>query len=182
MRYARLIDANVTEITNRDPVGRYHPDLIWQEIDPAQPTAPYVVAGWQYVDGAFQPADLEAFKTEGAARVNAAAEAARARFLTQGQGQAMTYEAKAAEARAYLAALLGGTPVDEDYPFLKAEAEATGQAIGDLAGEVSQTSDAWTATGATIEGLRKGALLAITNAATADDVIAAEAVTWPTPS
>lgn len=113
-------------------------------------------------------------------QVDADAEATRKLYLTAGEGQAMTYDAKAQEAKAYLAA---GSPVAEDYPFLDAEATATGQDIAVVAATVNAKRDYWIAKGAEIEGLRKGAHVAIAAVAVGDEdaLLAATNIDWPSP-
>ncbi|HEX8384168.1 hypothetical protein [Sphingomonas sp.] len=117
--------------------------------------------------------NLVALRTALAARVDADAEAMRMRFLTPGAGQAMTYQRKEAEARAYLAD--AGAPV----PFLAAEAPARGMTIEALAVEVVDRANAWTAIGSTIEALRLGAKGGVEIATTLGSILAAATVTWP---
>ena len=49
MRWALIIDGRVTEITEIDPAGRFHPSLVWVECGPE------VESGWQYDGEAFSP-------------------------------------------------------------------------------------------------------------------------------
>ncbi|PCG08681.1 hypothetical protein COA17_11025 [Sphingomonas ginsenosidimutans] len=116
--------------------------------------------------------DLPALRARAVIAIDAAAEAARMRFLTPGQGQAMTYQRKEAEARAWL--------VDNDVeaPFLAAEAAARGMTIAALAAEVVALADRWAVVGSTIEGLRMGAKAAVTAAGTRAAIEAATDVDW----
>lgn len=103
------------------------------------------------------------------------AETVRNRFLTPGSGQAITYTRKEAEARAWSA--------DADpaaFPFLAAEAAATGMAIADLAALVIAQADAWVAAGSAIEARRRALLVAIEAADTAEELAAVDITSgWP---
>ena len=116
--------------------------------------------------------DLSVLRDTAAANIDAQAEAVRQSILTPGAGQAMTYQRKEAEARAW------SLNNDTTTPFLSAEADARGMTIADLAAEVIQLADAWVATGATIEGLRMGAKAAVGRAATLGAIVAAGKVDW----
>ena len=118
--------------------------------------------------------DLDRLRACLALRVDAEAEAIRQRFLTPGAGQAMTYQAKQAEARAWVSD--NSLPT----PFLSAEAPARGMTVADLADEVIRLSDAWTMIGAAIEGMRMGAKSAIAEAGTLGAIVAASRVDWTT--
>ena len=55
--WAHIENDRVIEITDIDPAGRFHPDLIWIEYDPAETD---VHQGWHYsAGGGFtEPSDL----------------------------------------------------------------------------------------------------------------------------
>lgn len=110
--------------------------------------------------------------------VNRIAEDIRARFLTQGSGQAMTYLRKEDEARRFES---GADPAA--FPFLSAEADATGASLADTATLVLAQANAWATLGAAIEGHRRGLIVAI-NAAEEMAALAAIdiMVGWPTGS
>jgi len=143
-------------------------------------------AGWQAVaiDIAPDPAinvwrggawqvDLSSVKAAAATKVSDDAEALRARFLTPGAGQAMTYVRKEAEARAWT------DGADEAaFPFLNAEATACGMTVADLAATVIAQADAWVRIGSAIEALRRGAFVAIGEAGTIEAIETAAAVDW----
>ena len=116
--------------------------------------------------------DLDVLRETAAASIDAQAEAMRQSILTPGAGQAMTYQRKEAEARAW--------SLDNDTitPFLSAEAGARGLTIADLAAEIIQLADAWVAVGAAIEGLRMGAKAAVRRAANLGAIVAAGTVDW----
>ena len=116
--------------------------------------------------------DLSVLRDTAAANIDAQAEAVRQSILTPGAGQAMTYQRKEAEARAW------SLNNDTTTPFLSAEAGARGMTIADLAAEVIQLADAWVAIGAAIEGLRMGAKAAVGRAANLGAIVAAGKVEW----
>ncbi|BAV65755.1 hypothetical protein [Sphingobium cloacae] len=82
----------------------------------------------------------------------------RQRFITAVPGQAQTYDAKAREAAAWVAAI---DPRTEDFPFLSAEASACGMAMADVAAIIAATTAQWTTLAARIEGARMGAKRAV---------------------
>lgn len=106
-------------------------------------------------------------------RVDAEAGAFRSRFITVSPGQEATYLRKEDEARRYAASGGAGS-----YPFLSAEATATGATLAAVATLVLETADQWVPLGAAIEGRRRAAKLAIEAATTIPAVIAAATVDW----
>ena len=131
-----------------------------------------MVACW---DGMAIFADPAPAKAALIAAVNRIAEEIRAQFLTQGSGQAMTYLRKEDEARRFES---GADPAA--FPFLSAEADATGASLADTAALVLAQADAWAGLGAAIEARRRGLLVAID---AADDTAALAAIDimagWP---
>jgi hypothetical protein len=118
--------------------------------------------------------DLEIIRAAVVAQIDAQAEMARQGVLTPGAGQALTYQRKEAEARAWFAEKKAATP------FLSAEAEARGMTIFALASEVIRNADAWTTIGAAIEGMRMGAKAAVAAAQTLGAIVDASKVKWAT--
>lgn len=108
--------------------------------------------------------------------IDTEAEATRLHYLTPGMGQALTYQRKEAEARAFVADNGAATP------FLAAEANARGVPIAIVAGEVVATADAWVAIGSAIEGKRMAAKAALADAQTFGEIVAAAAVDWSMPA
>jgi hypothetical protein len=107
--------------------------------------------------------------------VNAHAETVRNLFLTPGSGQAITYARKEAEARAWTEE---ADPAD--FPFLSAEATATGATLADTAALVLAQANAWVTIGAAIEGNRRGLVVAIDVAADVDALNEIDtAAGWP---
>ena len=116
--------------------------------------------------------DLGVLRDTAAASIDAQAEGVRQSILTPGAGQAMTYQRKEAEARAW------SLHNDTATPFLSAEAGARGMTIAELAAEIIELADAWVAIGAAIEGLRMGAKAAVGRAANLGAIVAAGKVDW----
>lgn len=116
--------------------------------------------------------DFEVIRHVANGQVDRAAEAMRLRNVTDGAGQALTYQTKAAEAAAYL---MDDTAT---VPFLDAEADARGMTVGDLAAEVSSRSAQWTSIGSRIEALRMGAKTAINAATNLAQVADAIVIDW----
>lgn len=118
-------------------------------------------------------ADLSTLRARAVAAIDTAAERARSRYLTPGAGQAMTYQRKEAEARAFLA------DAGAETMFLSAEAPARAMSVAALAAEVVAQADAWAEVGSAIEALRMGAKAQVAAAATPDAIAAAAELTWP---
>lgn len=132
------------------------------------------------------PPGLDAFKAAALLQVDAAAEAARLQFITPGSGQALEYEATAAEAARALALPAGSALQDADYPWLAAERDAikvaSGQALTLLAvAQMAQATMAgWSQAGSAIKRIRRTAKLQIGAASTIEQVHAVlDGLVWP---
>lgn len=104
---------------------------------------------------------------------NAAGEA-RARYITVSPGQSETYTAKAENAAAYIAA---GYPMPcgaTTYPWIAAEAAATGVTPTELADTIASRAGAWASLGAAIEAARMGAKSSVSLQTTNANVIQAK--------
>jgi hypothetical protein len=102
---------------------------------------------------------LTDYKSQAQDAIDQAAGRARAKYITAAPGQEATYQAKAAEADAFVAA---GRPADTTpYPILTAEAQARGVSVSDVADLVRTTRDQWIQLAAVIEALRVGGKLAV---------------------
>lgn len=127
-------------------------------------------------EGYWEAEEFAARKIGAVAQIDRMAEEARAGFLTPGAGQALTYQRKEEEARAWT------EQSDEaDFPFLQAEAAATDVTVSELAAIVVVQADFWRTIGAQIEGIRMGAKKAIRDADSIEEVAMALDVTWPEP-
>lgn len=88
--------------------------------------------------------------------VDHTAELVRNKYLTIGSGQAMTYIRKETEAHAYKDAgypVISGSP--SNYPWIKAEMDATGNTGQECADNILTQSSLWLAIGTTIEKERR---------------------------
>lgn len=117
------------------------------------------------IEAAAPAAWLVAAQRLGKSIVDRRAEGERLQHITPGDGMAMVYVEKLAEARAALAS--GG---DGDFPLLAASGEKT---VLDAARAVVVQADAWKRIAADIEARRLGAKRAIAAAADVDAVEAA---------
>jgi hypothetical protein len=122
------------------------------------------------------------------ARIDAAAEQVRARYITPGAGQAMEYEEATRQARAALA--VGVEPEAGAYPMLDADVQAgtinpgTGEPVASVlaaAGVVVAMRQQYEVIGADIRRLRLAAKAAVRAAATQAEREAAAVVAWPSP-
>ena len=100
--------------------------------------------------------DLEGAKAWAVKQIDGAAGRARTRYLTVAEGQESTYQAKYADALAFVRAGCPSEQIDA-YPWVKVEAEATGVAYAAAAAGIKAKGDPWHMdTGPKIEGLRIG--------------------------
>lgn len=116
---------------------------------------------------------LDEARAVAVARINFEAGAAREPHITVTAGQSATYLSKQIEAERYRDRQGG------PYPYLEAEAAATGSTVEDVAALVLATAEAWTALNARIEGVRRGALVAVERAADVAEVDAVFPIAWP---
>lgn len=129
------------------------------------------------VDATSNMLALTRIKVELKAKVDSNAEIERLKYITAGDGQAMTYAQKAEEARLCLDA---ADPIPEDYPLLAAEIGITASTLVGVAQVVAAAYAQWLQIGAAIEAARLSAKKAISEAETVEDAqAAAEAVAWP---
>jgi hypothetical protein len=129
---------------------------------------------WFFRDGALVE-DWAPFDAALHAGIDRQAGVERCRFITSIPAQALTYQRKETEARAWLAA---EAPDPAGFPFLSREAAATDQTIDALAAEVAASADQWADLGSRIEAARIGAKRAVTLAVGETDKRAAAAVDW----
>lgn len=105
--------------------------------------------------------DVATIKATTNAKIDSRAEEVRLLFITPGAGQAMSYQRKEAEARAFLAGGVAPTP------FLDAEVDALlgTQTKTQVAETVVAQADTWLAVGSQIELIRRRAKTLINAAA-----------------
>lgn len=121
--------------------------------------------------------DLASFKTLLKSQVDEDAEAERKKYITPGEGQAMTYQRKVEEAKR---AVLEEEPAASDYPMLAASIDVDGATVKEVAAIVLQMDAAWAVVGSEIENIRltaKKAIDAATDIETASAVV--NALNWP---
>jgi len=104
-------------------------------------------------------------------RIDQSAERARLRHVTGGIGQALVYQEKAEQAVDYITA---GYPSDlSAYPYLQAEANATGKDSTQIADDILTQRSMWIAVGAQIEEERLRGKKAVREATDIDDITVA---------
>ena len=121
--------------------------------------------------------DLAEIKSALKDQVDAIAEAERLKYITSGNGQAMTYQQKVQEAQDYLAA---DDPDPASFPILSAEIGVTASSIEEVADTILAAYQQWKQIGAAIEAIRLGGKRDVD---LAEDVEAAQGVVanlvWP---
>lgn len=121
------------------------------------------------------PIDLDIIRSTFLSRVDADAEGARLGLMTNGSGQAMTYQRKADEAKAFA---LDANPMPENYPFLANEIGITADTLEDVAQIVSENHEQWVAAGLSIERHRLQTKAAIRAATSVAEIELAYASMW----
>ncbi|WP_342234661.1 hypothetical protein [Inquilinus sp. OTU3971] len=129
--------------------------------------------------------DLEPLRTAARAKIDAEAEALRLRYITPGEGQAMVYQQKAAEAEVVVSLPIGEA-AKTDFPVLAAEigptVPPTENEDADLraaAQVVLNMRAMWAGIAAAIEALRLTAKNAVAAGGTPAEIEAASNVSWP---
>lgn len=134
------------------------------------------------------PPTLDDTKEALKARVDAAAENERLKYITNGVGQSMTYQTKFEQAvdyskkyAAHIADPKNVTPPDEnEYPLLQASIGIDGSSMIEVAETVTYAFAIWEKIGAAIEGIRLKAKAAIADAKTEEAAQAVFAsIKWP---
>lgn len=120
---------------------------------------------------------IEDYRSMGKAYVDGLAEGARAKYITLGAGQAMTYLQKAQEAKTYLET---SDPVDSNFPLLSAEVGVTGNNVLSVATVVNDAFTQWQQIGGAIEAVRLSAKAAIATAADKEAIQSIiDGAVWP---
>ncbi|ABS15012.1 hypothetical protein I6H96_06590 [Brucella anthropi] len=184
MRFARIDNSTVVEIIDlgdRTPSDCFHADFADQFVA----VGADVEVGWHIEGGEFSPpvmpqTNLVQLKSWLKNEVDAAAETERLKYITPGDGQAMTYQQKVTEAQALKAT---SNPQVSYYPLLSSEVGITAETLSDVADIVLAAFAMWQQIGAAIEGIRLGAKIDIDAAAdeaTAHAIV--DAIEWPQPA
>lgn len=109
--------------------------------------------------------------------VDTSAETERKKYITPGEGQAMTYQRKVEEAKR---AVLEEEPAAGDYPMLAASLGVDGETVKKVATVVLAMDAAWAMIGSAIEKIRMNTKKDIDDAASAEAVNAiVAAIVWP---
>lgn len=120
---------------------------------------------------------LSAIKADLKALVDATAETERKRYITPGEGQAMTYQRKVEEAKR---AILEEEPSADDYTMLAASLGVDGETVKEIATIVLAMDAAWAVIGSAIEKIRMNTKKAVDEAASAEAANAVvAAIVWP---
>ncbi|GFK94409.1 Prophage tail fiber assembly protein TfaE [Fundidesulfovibrio magnetotacticus] len=139
----------------------------------APPTRFHVWSGQDW-----QP-DMAAVTAYAEAVIDAQADQQLSPYMSLSAGRAMTYMAKEAQARAFLAA---SEPVAADYPLIAGEVGITGATPREVAETILAMSQAWHSIGAAIEAARLAAKKQVREAASPEAVQAVlDSLTWPAP-
>ncbi|MFT0890925.1 hypothetical protein [Pseudochelatococcus sp. G4_1912] len=121
---------------------------------------------------------LAALKITLKERIDVEAEAQRGKYITLGAGQAMIYQAKAAEA-IKISMLDEDAPINAgDYPLLVTEVGITAPTIREVGAVVLTLHEQWIVAGAAIEGVRLSAKAEIDAAQNEADARAVRPL-WP---
>ncbi|MEN9059991.1 hypothetical protein [Ponticoccus litoralis] len=144
------------------------PPGVWVEIDDT--LHPLDVSAHCVVEGMLVPVEnLVAARLDAVTAINEAVGAKRQNFITEIPGQQMIYQAKEAEARAYVA--LDPEPANlEPFPLISAEIGITAPTARELAQVWLHMGDMWRATAATLEGIRLTAIGAVGNAGSTAEI------------
>lgn len=130
----------------------------------------------ELVGGVWQIADaLAQLKSRLKTGIDAEAERQRLRWITPGAGQAMTYQAKAEEARRLV---VDHDPQPGSYSLLAAEVGITAPSLAGVGAVVLAAYQQWLSIGGAIEAVRLAAKAAIENAGDEAAALAVQA-TWP---
>lgn len=121
--------------------------------------------------------DLADIKSALKAQVDAIAETERLKYITSGNGQAMTYQQKVQEAQDFAAA---DDPDPASFPILSAEIGITGPSLADVAETILSAYQQWKQIGASIEAVRLGGKRDIDLAEDAEAALSVVAqIVWP---
>lgn len=120
----------------------------------------------------YQPeVPVEFARSQAKAMLDQAAENMRGAWITQGSGQAMTYDRKFPRAEQVLAEIAAGnTPDPANYPLLAPEIGATGASLEEVAALIVTNAAAWETVAGAIEGARLHGKAAVDAATTVAEI------------
>ncbi|OLN24852.1 putative tail fiber assembly protein [Desulfovibrio sp. DV] len=131
---------------------------------------------WDAATASWQP-DMAAIQADAEAAIDAQADALLAPYISLTPGRAMTYLAKEAQARQFLAA---ENPDPADYPLIAGEVGITADTAKAVAETILDMAQAWHSMGAAIEAVRLTAKKQVRQAQTPEAVQAVlNAIVWP---
>lgn len=151
----------ITRIQNvRNPVENFN--LTWKDM--------YNAASWRgYVPPFEAGPTLADVIAESLVMIDAGAGQIRTKYLTSVPGQETTYQEKVLDANAYKSA---GYPADATpYPWISAEAAATGKTPTAVADYIIAVKALWIAKGSQIEGERMLGKTSVKNATTVAEAL-----------
>lgn len=180
MRFARVEASVVQEIIDLpegvEPQSAFHQSLADHMHKCDEMTKP----GWSYDGQKFIPparVELGVVKATYTRAVDELAEAQRLRWITPGEGQALTYQRKVEEAKR---AVLEAAPAAGDYPMLAASVGIDGDDVKAVGTLVLAMDAQWAVIGAAIERRRMSAKRDIQSAEDEEAILAIMAgITWP---
>lgn len=158
----------------QDNLGGWHEldDVSFEyQLTQINPTLTFIKKTKAQFDAAHS-SSLMQVQTSSYAAIDAQAGLTRTKYITNAPGQDATYQSKAADAAAYIAA---GYPIANivNYPWVQAEAKAINGATPTTAqykaaaDGIIATQSQWAILGASIEQQRRAGKIAVTNATTA---------------
>ncbi|WP_251976705.1 hypothetical protein [Salinicola avicenniae] len=175
--WALINNGVVTEITDIDPEGRFHPSLDWQ------PCKSEVEPGWLF-DGdklATPPgASIQTLTTAAMSRINAAYQAEMAAILREyPEAEQLTFDRQEREAREWQAWKDAGEEgVEPATPLLSNIAQGRSMPKADIIERVIAKSDAWINASGIATGKRQAKEDRIATALEAGDRETLESIGW----
>ncbi|WP_162628802.1 hypothetical protein [Marinobacter bohaiensis] len=159
--WALIQNGTVAEITDMDPVGRYHPALHWE------PCSSDVSEGWNWDGEVFsppappEPRSRELLKAD----IDRAAGRARARFVSPGDLVEQEYREAERAAQQWQDA---GEPSDAVPSEVQVWADAAGMSASAAAQDIIQTGHSWRGVLSQVRSIRLQGKAAVDAAADSD--------------
>ena len=115
------------------------------------------------------PITIDDIKRDAYSAIDSAAGQTRLKYITHVAGQSETYQLKADDAREFKAAGYPDASIN-NYPMVKAEAEATGETYRQAAETIRITEVNWKSLAAMIEKARRSGKINVSKATTEEDI------------